>query len=392
MASNYCPLPFEHLCIGTNNALRPCCVGYQFDQTISSVDDLNRWWHESAEYKQLRQDFLDNKQPSQCEGCWSVEARGLESLRQKSLMRPLNKEKTKLRYLEITGGRLCNLACRMCTSICSSTIGKESRPWEEPGVQHMIYQKSYNWLDEEENFQKVLKIIEQNEIEELYFTGGEPQLMPCYQRLLESVSKIKNVKSRDIHFNTNASIFNQTFFDYVKEYKVKTIDLSIDAVGDTYDVIRYNGSWERTEENLFKIIEYMKDYTLGYTRFYLTIVIQLANIDQAVPLQELYDQLSAITQHNKSIAWDSVLIPVTNFPEWQLHNLPIELLQHELKKLDNHSGIVIDKFKHNLQSAIEHNNYTPKMFESLKAKEAYFAQQFGKSLFHVNPDWLDYFQ
>jgi len=392
MLSNYCPLPFEHLCIGTNSALRPCCVGNQFKKIVGSIEDLNAWWHTSEEYKQLRQDFVDNQQPSACEGCWQLESRNIESMRQKRLVQNYEVGKVKLKYLEITGGRLCNLACRMCTPICSSTIGKESRPWEDPGVEQMIYQKSYNWLDEEENFQKVLTLFKENDIEELYFTGGEPQLMPCYQRLLEEVRKINNVNERLIHFNTNASVFNQTFFDYIKEYKFRTIDLSIDAVGDTYDVIRYNGTWTRTKENLLKIVDYLKDHREGFTRFYLTVVIQLANIDQAANLQELYNELDSITANNNSVAWDTVLIPVTNFPEWQLHNLPPALLQYELNKLNNQSGKVIDAFKQNMKSALDHNNYTPKMFESLQAKEKYFAEQFGKSLFNVNPDWLDYFQ
>lgn len=389
---NYCPFPFEHLCIGTNSALRPCCVSYQFKQTIGSVDDLNSWWQNSDEYKELRQDFLEDKQPTQCEGCWNVESRGLESMRQKRLVNRYEIGKTKLTNLEITGGRLCNLACRMCTPICSSTIGKEKRPWDDDEVQNFIYQKSYNWLDEEENFQKVLTLFKENDIEHLYFTGGEPQLMPCYQRLLETVRTINIVKNRRIHFNTNASVFNQAFFDCVKEYKIRTIDLSIDAVGDTYDVIRYNGTWSRTKENLIKIVDYMKDHNEGYTSFFLTVVIQLANIDQAQSLQKLFDEISAITAHNKLIGWQCNLIPVTNFPEWQLHNLPPALLQNELNKLDNLSGAVIDQFKRNITSAIDHNSYTPKMFDSLKTKEAYFAQQFGKSLFHVNPEWLDYFQ
>lgn len=392
MTSNYCPYPFEHLCVGNNSALRPCCVAYEFNEKIGNIDDLNNWWHTSKQYKELREDFLADRKPKQCENCWAVESRGLESMRQKRLIQSYEVGEVKLRTLEITGGRLCNLACRMCTPISSSTIGKENRPWENESVQTKIYQKSYNWLDEEENFNKVLQLFKENDIQLLYFTGGEPQLMPCYQNLLEEVRKFNKVHHRHIHFNTNASVFNKTFFDYVKEYRYKTIDLSIDAVGDTYDIIRYNGSWERTKENLLKIVDYMQDSRTGVTNFYLTTVIQLANLDQARELQSLFDELKSMSGGNLGIRWDSVLLPVTNFPEWQLHNLPVALLQDELKKLDNQSGVVVDKFKHNIRSAIEHNSYTPKLFESLKAKEAYFAQQFGKTLFTVNPSWLDYFQ
>jgi hypothetical protein len=163
--------------------------------------------------------------------------------------------------------------------------------------------------------------------------------------------------------------------------------MSIDAVDTAYDLIRYNGSWDKTYESVFRIRDYMSKVDHGFTRIYLTIVGQLGNVDQATALQELFDSLSAVT--NLNIGYDAILIPVTLTPEWEWQNVPVEILNNELNKLDNLSGTVINLFKKDLENAIVNNCYTKEMTEQVMKKEQYFKNQFGKCLWDRKPEWFE---
>jgi pyruvate-formate lyase-activating enzyme len=381
MTDNFCNYPFQHLSIGQNAELRPCCVAKAFKETVHDVSDLSRWWQDHGPYNELRHAHRRNEKHSACETCWQQEAAGFKSMRyfvttEQRRVDPVN---FKLENIEITGGRLCNLACKMCSPSSSNQIEREQRPWinyKPPGP--------INWLDDEAEQDRLVELLLTPTLRSIYFTGGEPQLMPCYQQLLEKWSAKRDLGQVNIHFNTNATVFNEAFWKQVRKFWIRQVDLSIDAVGDSYEQIRLGATWNKTRENALRI----RDYMLQDDRpniIYLTIVTQLSNADQGVALQEFFEELSS--EKRSQAEYKVMLLPVTGNPEWSWSNVHPNILRVERAKLEDSQGAVIDKFKADLDTAIANNHFHAAHARKVIEKESYFQSKFDRCLWDLHPDW-----
>jgi sulfatase maturation enzyme AslB (radical SAM superfamily) len=384
MTKNFCNYPFRHLSIGATSEVRACCVAEPFPVKIQEIKDLNEWWANYADYREMRDSFKQDLQHTNCKTCWRQESAGSVSLRNRFAIKEVSTETYGIEEVEFTGGRLCNLACRMCFGFTSSLIEKEKRPWDGSIERDL---GPVNWLDDTIEQDKILKLLCTPTLKKIYFTGGEPQLIPSYQTVIGQLAERRDLSKLNVHFNSNCTVFNEYFWDKIRRFNYRQVDMSIDAVDTAYDLIRYNGSWDKTYESVFRIRDYMSKVDHGFTRIYLTIVGQLGNVDQATALQELFDSLSAVT--NLNIGYDAILIPVTLTPEWEWQNVPVDILKNELNKLDNLSGTVINLFKKDLENAIVNNCYTKEMTKQVMIKEKYFKNQFGKCLWDRKPEWFE---
>ena len=375
-SSTYCDYPHEHLCIDSMEQLHACCVATPFSDGLSDVNDVTDWWYTNKEYNKIRKDLDSGIKNDMCNGCWKTEDLGLTSMR---LDRADNKTvPTLLRTLEITAGRTCNLACRMCTPWQSNQIYKYDRPWfkdNNTALHHLAKGGLLNWMDNPVAYHKVLKIFKNNPIEHVYFTGGEPQLIKSYQNMLEDIDK--NI---GVHFNTNATVYNEQFFESLDKFSNIQVDFSVDAVGPMYDLIRVGGSYEEVKKNILRIIKRIDG------EFRLVTVAQLANVNQGQMLQHLYDTM-CIDKHVEKFQ----LLPVNDHPEWRWENLPIKLLQDEYDKIEYSNGEVIKEYKIYLKMAIENNTHSTEYASKVIAKEEYFKSEQKVNLFEVEPSLKRYF-
>lgn len=387
MNNNFCPWPFSHFSVHENGQLRACCVATPFATKITEVDDLNQWWRNSLNYKELRQSFREDKQHKNCKDCWQQESVGFVSMRKRLLINSTNKvdvDNYHIKDVEITGGRLCNLACRMCSRHSSTLIDKENRPWDGlalPGTEPA------NWLDDPKEQDKIIDVLKQPQVKDIYFTGGEPQIMPCYQEVLEKLDNIKGLRTMSVHFNTNCTVFNEKFWNLVARFKDRQIDLSIDATESAYESIRYNGSWNKVLDSTLRTCEFLQD--IPFTKIHLTIVAQLANLDQAIELQNLYNQ---ITDRKTKNIYSATLLPVTHFPEWEWNNVPLQILEQIKKELELSKGKVIFEFRKMIDLSIERNSFKPHHAAQVLYKEKYFKEKYGVCLWDRRPDWFEIYQ
>ena len=375
-STTYCDYPHEHLCIDSMEQLHACCVSAQFPDSVSTVNDITDWWYTNKNVKRLREDLDSGVQNSMCSNCWKAESIGQNSMRTDRA--DGNTTPTLLRTLEITAGRTCNLACRMCTPWQSNQISSYNRPWFEDNptaLQHIKDNKVYNWMDEPDAYRKVLNLIKHNPIEHIYFTGGEPQLIKSYQKLLEDIDK--NI---GIHFNTNATVCNEQFFKVLDQCENVQVDFSVDAVGPVYDLIRVGGTYEQVKNNILDIITRLNG------QFRLVTVAQLANLDQGQMLQHLFDTMG-IEKHIERFQ----LLPVNDHPEWRWENLPIELLQQEYDKIEYMAGEVIKEYKIYIKNAIKNNQHSKQYSSKVLSKEEYFKREQKINLFDLNPQLKKFF-
>jgi pyruvate-formate lyase-activating enzyme len=386
MTDNFCNYPFQHLSIGQNAELRACCVAQPFKETVHDVADLSRWWQDHGPYNELRHAHRRNEQHHMCSTCWQQEAAGFKSMRyfvttEQRKADPIN---FKLENIEITGGRLCNLACKMCSPSSSNQIEREHRPWvnyKPPGP--------VNWLDDEAEQDRLVELLLTPTLRSIYFTGGEPQLMPCYQQLLEKWSAKRDLGQVNIHFNTNATVFNEAFWKQVRKFWIRQVDLSIDAVGDAYEQIRLGGTWSKTRESALKI----RDYIIKDNRptiIYLTIVTQLSNINQGPALQQFFDELSSAVEPRTE--YKVMLLPVTNNPEWSWTNTHPDIVREALAGMEGLQGAVIEKFRTDLTTALDNNHFHPAHARKVREKESYFQSKFGRCLWDLHPTWKNIYE
>ena len=251
MADNFCVMPFIHSFV-TPNIISPCCA---YTKKIQ-LNSKTRYWS-SEQLKNIQQNMLDNVRDTGCNICWEKEDRGYSSLRQHSnqiYATHIDQIKQNHRqdnpfYLDLRLGNLCNLKCRMCTSEWSSQIAGEildnpNEEWVDTPKQKIIELDNDTW-----------QLLDQwiPYVRRVFMTGGEPTII---KRNLDYINKIiasGHSANVELIFTTNATNINQNFIDIGKNFKSVSYNVSIDAVGELANYIRYPSNWQTIYNNLKNI-------------------------------------------------------------------------------------------------------------------------------------------
>ena len=161
-----CKAAFGDILLDANGDVLPCCFIKRNSNNlkIKDVDNLNDWFFNNKELISLRENLSTNIKDNKCNVCWKAEAEKKWTLRtsQEYKLQP-----PKAKLLHITGGRLCNLACRMCGPSLSSKIQTENRSWQNVKEQD----HNYNWIDDENNVAKIVELINNQDIEHMQLQG-----------------------------------------------------------------------------------------------------------------------------------------------------------------------------------------------------------------------------
>jgi MoaA/NifB/PqqE/SkfB family radical SAM enzyme len=251
MADNFCIMPFVHSFV-TPNIISPCCA---YTGPIK-VNSKKQYWS-SEQLKNIQQNMLNNVRDPGCNICWKKEDRGYSSLRQHSNQIyadhitdiKQNKKIDNPFYLDLRLGNLCNLKCRMCTSEWSSQIAGEildnpDEDWIDTPKQKVIELDNDTW-----------ELLDQwiPYVRRVFMTGGEPTII---KRNLDYINKIitsGHSTNVELIFTTNATNINQNFVEIRKHFKSVSYNVSIDAVGELANYIRYPSNWQTINDNLKKI-------------------------------------------------------------------------------------------------------------------------------------------
>lgn len=283
---SFCILPWIHYYVNQQGDICACCEGDENfplgnikNVDIAEIPNL-------PEVKKLRVQLLNNQQPKHCNSCWTKEKNNIKSNRLSM------NEKFKhhidfvnlsafdgtvdnfsLKYVDFRDNNLCNLKCRMCSGKFSSSIAQE---------EYQIWgTKKYIELSNiKDNKNKILNFLE-NEIqnvESIYFAGGEPLLIDSHYQILELLL-LKN-KNCEILYNTNftnLSYKNINVVDYWKQFSNVTIGASIDLTGVRASYVRHGTDYAQFKKNYLVV----KDFV----NFKITSVLSLYNIFDLQTLQ-----------------------------------------------------------------------------------------------------------
>lgn len=267
--------PFTGLATREDGAIQVCCrshpIGFIQDQTLEEI------WNNDT-MQRIRHQVMNGERPPECEPCFSLEDQGVESLRQRHIKGEIPEARINLYpntpiqqimpfeipTMEIKLNNLCNLKCRMCHPM-------DSTSWNDWSAVEDFYVKENNimvdlinkhnlkvkpHLDKFEDNPNWWKSFEKNipYFRRVEFAGGEPLMDPQHYRILDMLSQYGD--QIEIKYATNLSMLgksNRTVWEYWPKFKSVAVNVSIDGIGASYEYIRGNASWSELINNIKQI-------------------------------------------------------------------------------------------------------------------------------------------
>jgi MoaA/NifB/PqqE/SkfB family radical SAM enzyme len=258
-----CSLPFNSVSIDPAGKLRQCCnsdagVFAESVQTINTNGLIN-----NSSIQRLRSALLQDKKDPICDRCWKMEDIGNKSFRHIAnentdhgihTISPKGFSKTigyeNIRYLDISLGNKCNLACRMCHPGSSSLLAKQyiELKYTKDTTTTIEFDRSAK--------DKILELINQApNLASIYLLGGEPLINDFHDEILELLIKLDRAKNVTIHYSTNLHTDVEKHLERWAKFKLVEMSVSIDGSDEVYEYIRWPGSWNKVYNNLKKVNE-----------------------------------------------------------------------------------------------------------------------------------------
>ena len=263
----FCVLPWVSLETSPVGTVRPCCLaeeeitdnnGNKFDLNTANFAGIQN----SVYMQDLRQQFLDAKQPQTCRKCWREERAGRTSKRMHTLDRlkhmipdqPWTADARPLMFLDLKLGNICNLKCRICGSWSSSTFATEELanlgPDEDRKSNHHYHMlRAGAWPRENPTFWSEIEQVA-DQIRYIEFTGGEPFMIQEHFDLLQGLVDRGLAHNIEIHYNTNGTQYPEQAEQIWSHFKTVEIAFSIDDVGARFEYQRTNAVWSEVLANL----------------------------------------------------------------------------------------------------------------------------------------------
>ena len=263
----FCVLPWVSLETSPVGTVRPCCLAEE-EITDNGGDKFNLGTAEfstiqnSNYMRDLRQEFIDAKQPATCRKCFREERSGRTSKRMHTLDRlkhmipeqAWTADARPLMFLDLKLGNICNLKCRICGSWSSSTFATEELQWlrydeDKKNNHHYRMLQQGAWPRENPTFWTEIERVSE-QIQYIEFTGGEPFMIREHFAMLQGLVDRGIAGNIEIHYNTNGTQWPEHAEAIWRNFKLVEIAFSIDDVGTRFEYQRSNAVWAEVEANI----------------------------------------------------------------------------------------------------------------------------------------------
>lgn len=354
MSKTFCMHPFTGLATRQDGAIQACCrshpVGWIQKETLEEI-----WNNENM--REIRRQVLNGERPAACEPCFNLEDQGVESLRQRHINGVIPEARinlypdalSKLRNdytmpfeiptMELKLNNLCNLKCRMCHPL-------DSTSWNDWKEVEEFYDKEKNFLSETirelkiatkpyvdsftndpkfwNNLEKLLPYFRRVE-----FAGGEPLMDPTHYKILDMMAPYgENI---EVKYATNLTVLGikggRNVWDYWPKFKSIAVNVSIDGFGDVYEYVRGNGKWNDVVANIREIQKMP-----NISRIVGAVTVQVANIMQLDQCCEKWLDELGIVFYTHRVAYPNLLSIQVLPPE--LKTIAIDRLESVKERLD----------------------------------------------------------
>lgn len=328
-SKTFCMHPFTGLATREDGAIKVCCrsqpIGWIQDDTLE-----NTW--NGVQMREVRKQVLCGERPEVCKPCFDLEDQGVESLRQRHIKDSIPESRINLYpnvlnnlrddysmpfefpTIEIKLNNLCNLKCRMCNPLDSTSwkdwndvvpFYKKENNYLVPTVERLVktpgqyigpFDDTDNWW---ESFEKLLPHFRRVE-----FAGGEPLMDPQHYKILDMLKPYgKNI---EIKYATNGTTLGiskgRTIHDYWPHFRSVAVNVSIDGIHDVYNYIRGNGDFNQVEANIKEIQKIP-----NVSRVVGAFTAQAGNILQAADCIEYFLETMGIVFYSHRVSYPSCL-------------------------------------------------------------------------------------
>lgn len=289
---HFCILPWIHFHAWPDGKVFPCCMADSNKPVANTSEESVIKMMNSEDFKALRLRMLNDEPSEVCQRCYDVELFGTWSLRQSQntvrgvasldLVDKTNTDGSiddfKLKYMDIRFSNICNMKCRSCGPSCSSLWAQE---YKERHGEVMLRDRFgltkivVNNNEDDSFWEKLLPYLD--DVEEVYFAGGEVLITPEHYKILDywlSIGKT-NVK---VTYTTNFSVFkykDNNVLDYWRKFPRVEIYASLDAGGELAEYMRKGTIWSDIEQNAIMIKK-----EVPHVRFEITPTISIWNVHQ----------------------------------------------------------------------------------------------------------------
>ena len=268
-SKTFCIYPWIHLHAYPTGEAYPCChaemgVGQIGNCRSASLAEI---WN-SPEQKQLRVDMLTETPNPTCGRCYEQEESGFFSGRKSAnkhhghhVDRVNNTDaeghtdQFEMTYWDLRFSNLCNLSCRSCGHIFSSSWYKDQSELAGPAWASQNKPLNYAGRYATDLWEQLIEHIDH--VEQIYFAGGEPLMMEEHYRILEELERRGRFDVRLI-YNTNFTqtrLKDRTVFDYWRKFDSVAVGASLDASGPRGEYIRKGTDWAVVESNRRQMME-----------------------------------------------------------------------------------------------------------------------------------------
>lgn len=281
----FCIIPWIHLNTWPNGNVYQCCItNYKNNIGNLKQNTLKELWN-GDHMKNLRLQFLNGEKPSTCKKCFEQEENDIFSFRHNAnwtfehhidqVVSDTNDDGSlndmKFRYWDFRFSNLCNMKCRMCGGHLSSLwFNDETELYGNTSEKVPVVNTKDHSIDD------MYQILDEqiDNVEEIYFAGGEPLIMDEHYYILEKLIEKKrfNVKLR---YNTNllkVSYKKWNNIELWKHFDLVQVMASLDGFGSRAEYIRKGTKWEVIDNNVKLLVDSPN------VQFNVSPTIQLLNI------------------------------------------------------------------------------------------------------------------
>ena len=278
-SKTFCIYPWIHLHAYPSGEAYPCChaemgvgqIGDCHKQTLKEIwygNDLN----------ELRVNMLQERKSAACQRCYEQEDAGFFSGRRSANKHHghhignLKGTPFHMSYWDIRFSNLCNLSCRSCGHIFSSSWYQDQVALAGP--EWAKNNKSLNIAGRNKNdmWEQLMPHIDY--VEQIYFAGGEPLMMEEHYNILDELERRGRFDVRLI-YNTNftqTKLKDRVVFDYWRKFDSVAVGASLDAMGPRAEYIRKGTDWDQVERNREQMMAICPDVD-----FYISPTLSIMN-------------------------------------------------------------------------------------------------------------------
>ena len=278
-SKTFCIYPWIHLHAYPTGEAYPCCHA---EMGVGQVGDchkntLKEIFH-SDPMNELRTNMLTETTSPACQRCYEQEESGFFSGRRSANkhhghhIKKLESTPFEMTYWDIRFSNLCNLSCRSCGHIFSSSWYQDQAKLAGPNWAQQNKPLNIAGRNKDDMWEQLIPHLDY--VEQIYFAGGEPLMMEEHYNILDELERRGRFDVRLI-YNTNftqTKLKDRSVFDYWRKFKSVAVGASLDDQHSRAEYIRRGTEWHKIIANRAEMIR-----TCPNVDFYISPTLSILN-------------------------------------------------------------------------------------------------------------------